>query len=793
MKSTVNSKKEKTENKSNLLLGMAAGTVIIVTVSAVIYLIEMLCGVTLLSTNESRISSYLELMGVSFSVTFITTSLLGGLSDKSEKIYWLSYPEAYLINSRLNFMLLSSVSFLCLLIQALFTAFLFLPEMVREAVFTSSFVVGITSIVILSYRFTAVFFSRKKLVNRAQADFKKLIDEEKDAEIQKAVVGLFNNTLEAVDTESSNFERVSENIRLLFNYQNNDTCSFWLRKLIVEIGRKNSAMLSQLLLDLTNTEYYETFIQMIEKASNVQSAAFDSGEVLNTIYELRLKEFKKKIFDTLIDEDGRVSEEHYDQWEKITREWFSILTKIDTERVDNCILVLENLYELPYIFHKDRNCMDKVIEVWGAILKLFNNCVIENDTVLFPQLQKPLFDFMYAHTPLYFDKDLIFRGLNIDSLADALHRMTAETIADMKKEQFSFMVDMIEDSNDKNEFILWFLEQMAEKRMSKENIPELFLYFFSAPSSDSIGAKKYYESAMNGIILGLINVREAVKDEYERLEGEGSKDKYSENDAIILYKEYVDKYLRLMLSIIAVEKSSAKNTWETKTERALKNFIKVAVNDTYIGEDSSYPSPYYDPFTGELDDLPIIINRYAYIFDTLLDYEGGLLYLSDAIELGDGNGGDTSNLFFSESEAAQKKEEMLFFLNHVNKALKEGKMTSENKGYLADLIVRVVTNPCMGLWDTDNTDISGEVKESISILKKNDELKKRAKNYIAFMYSENYIDDDCASIPLLASLYANAENNIYIENTEYGEELNNVADLFSGSLQMLDRLLGEDA
>ena len=40
-----------------------------------------------LISSGDPISNYLELIGISFAVTFITTSLFGGLSDKTEKIY----------------------------------------------------------------------------------------------------------------------------------------------------------------------------------------------------------------------------------------------------------------------------------------------------------------------------------------------------------------------------------------------------------------------------------------------------------------------------------------------------------------------------------------------------------------------------------------------------------------------------------------------------------------------------------------------------------------------------------
>ena len=152
--------------------------------------------------NEENFSDALAIIGISFSVTFITTSLLGGLSDKSEKIYWLNYPEHYLINSFLNFNVLSSVAFTCLAIQTVMVFLKSVDPSIREAIFLSAFIIDIVSIVILTYKFTAVFFTRKRLLKKAELRFKKLIETpEEEEELYQAVVGIFNNTIEAAGRE----------------------------------------------------------------------------------------------------------------------------------------------------------------------------------------------------------------------------------------------------------------------------------------------------------------------------------------------------------------------------------------------------------------------------------------------------------------------------------------------------------------------------------------------------------------------------------------------------------------
>ena len=107
----------KTKKNIPLTIRLILGVILVAAIAALIWCVESFFGVTILATEEDKISNYLQIMGISFSVTFITTSLLGGLSDKTEKIYWLNYPESYLINSALNFMVFSTLSFLCLGIQ----------------------------------------------------------------------------------------------------------------------------------------------------------------------------------------------------------------------------------------------------------------------------------------------------------------------------------------------------------------------------------------------------------------------------------------------------------------------------------------------------------------------------------------------------------------------------------------------------------------------------------------------------------------------------------------------------
>ncbi len=755
-----------TKKKTYFPLSLSVGCIVVAAIAAVIWVVEKCNGITLLATEEDRIANYLSLMGLSFSVTFITTSLFGGLSDKSEKIYWLSYPESYLINSTLNFMTLSTLSFVCLGTQAAVTVMMFLPEEVRESVFFSSFLIGIISIVILSYRFTAVFFRRKKLVKKAERRFDKMIkDENCKQDLQRAVVGLFNNTLEAVSPDSSNFERVSENINLLLKYSDNDTCNFWLKRLIVEIGRSNTSMLSQLVLELEGASYYAEFTHMLEIEVLNKDVPFDGMELLNTIYDVRLNEFMKKLGEGHLFVDGAADGDTYKTWSNVARDLNILLTKIDTSRLDNCIFVLKNLKELPFELLQNSNCMKKIADVWDSILKFLTICINESDTVSYQQLEKLIIDFLLAHPSAYFDTDMMFGCVTREQLSDDLHKKTAAVIGKMNSDQLSYMIDVIEEDADRTKFLKWLTERMAEGE-----IPEALWGLDKQSDYDYKDRYFYAKDFSNCVIAELISKRKALKNSYIERDSDPEKDRYEYNVEILEYNRFVAKFIKLLNHVKQYE--------ETCGDKAVDRFLKVLINDVCVGEANSFEHDSYDPFWEEGDGKETtILNCYVNAFELLLKEQDGLSDLSNAIKLTDGNGEPVKNYFMpSSEEETQKRKELLFFLEHIAKQVEMDEINSENMPACAEIIAAVLTNPCIGPVSREASKNPDEVNVCLEILRNTDTYRNITLKYIADM-NEEYSVLDC--------LYLGASSRQSFGEMEYAAFLQDVAEAYDNALLAL--------
>ena len=759
----------KTKKNIPLTIRLILGVILVAAIAALIWCVESFFGVTILATEEDKISNYLQIMGISFSVTFITTSLLGGLSDKTEKIYWLNYPESYLINSALNFMVLSTLSFLCLGIQTTLAVMIFLPEDIREAGFLASFLIGIITIVILSYKFTAVFFRRKKMVKKAAKMFDKMITDEKyKPELQRAVVGLFNNTMEVASSDSCNFERVNENIMLLLKYSDNDTCSFWLKKLVVEIGRNNTSMLSQLVLELEESTYYDKFTHLLEFAVLNKHVPFDGQELLNTIYDVRLKDFKKKLGSQQLFVDGSADGETYARWSSVARDLNILLTKIDVSGLDNCIFILKNLKELPFELLKNDNCMKKIEDVWDSILNFLTICINQNDTVSYQQLEKMMFDFLFEHPSDYFDTDMMFGCLMRESLSEDLHKKTSGAIGKMTSDQLSYMIDVIEDNTDRHKFHGWFVDRMARGEISEE-------LWGLAKQADYNFQKKYCYSKdfSNCIINELIAKRNKLKNSYIERDSDGKKDRYKYNVEILEYNQFTHKFIRLLSRVKPYE--------DIIGEHSIERFLKIMFNDAFVGEANSFIHDAYSIDWEEVDTEETVLNCYVNAFEALIE-ENGLFDLRNAIELTDGNGEPVKNYFEPSSKIEeQKRSELLFFLAHIVKAIKDKRVDKENEIACVGIIARVLTNPCIGPVQMDTVQNPTEVNDSLSILRDNEVYYREALKFISDMNEEYSVLDN---------LYTGASVGESIGEPEYGAFLRDVADAFDNSIKALGTVLG---
>lgn len=539
---------------------MISGIIKVAVLAGIIYVILFVNKTIPLISSGDHISNYLELIGISFAVTFITTSLFGGLSDKTEKIFWLSYPEHYLINTNLNFNVLSSTSFICLGIETAAALMTGIDEYIREAVFLSAFIMGILSIVILSYKFTAVFFSRQKLLDDAEADFQKMVDDTGDKEeLKNAVIGIFNNTLEAVSPEGSNMERVNENITLLLKYYDNETCRYWLEKLIIEIGRINISILIQLVYVFEDSQYKGQFSDLVETVGYMKNLPFDPNEILNRIYMPRFRDIKERVTYTLGSEEYV---QKWEEWNDTSEEINNILRKIRTDNYDNCLFILEQLSELPYDLVK-YECSSTVVSVWSDIVDQMISCVKGKDSVSFQKIEMPLFNFLSKHPAYYYDTDMVTDRIICyrEQLGEQLNNTVTDRMRALSENQIAEMISYIEDEEAKHTIFVWMAKEMADGNLQEE------LWGIFTVDLYKNGQKVYLYNKWISCIIEEFNQKEQALFE-EKLDA----------DDIRAYdfKDFISKMTVLL--------SHVKKYEEYKYNNSLTKFLKAALENDYTGK-----------------------------------------------------------------------------------------------------------------------------------------------------------------------------------------------------------------
>lgn len=116
-------------------------------------------------TRDNR-EAYLSILAMSYSIVFLTTSLLGMLSDKEETIYWENVNEYVLVNPKwFNFYTLSTMGFVSLFIETFGLVFRYAPCI------WAGFLMGIFSMVCLFYKMTTIYFRRSKYVEQIRRDY----------------------------------------------------------------------------------------------------------------------------------------------------------------------------------------------------------------------------------------------------------------------------------------------------------------------------------------------------------------------------------------------------------------------------------------------------------------------------------------------------------------------------------------------------------------------------------------------------------------------------------------------
>lgn len=181
---------------------------------------------------DTETFDYLGWLSISFSTIFISTSLLGMLSDKSDTIYWVNVNEYSLVNPPwFNFFTLSTIGFITLAIET-FASIANKPLLVFIC-----FVLGIVTIIFIFYKMMGGKYSRILLKRRLERTFLKTLKKvpERMIEGEQTVSALKRNKKEEVNEfiesvylmlcratelacQDGKQETINENIFFFFQY-----------------------------------------------------------------------------------------------------------------------------------------------------------------------------------------------------------------------------------------------------------------------------------------------------------------------------------------------------------------------------------------------------------------------------------------------------------------------------------------------------------------------------------------------------------------------------------------------
>lgn len=357
----MNSKKQMTNNtekrKNNYTLVTILATIVIGSVIAfAFYAVERILGYSLLAEyDENGMVNggyYLDFVAISFSVTFLTTSLLGGLSDKTEKIYWITYPDEYLIQSVLNFFNLSLISYLAIGVQVVF-ALIKCNEYIKDSIFMSAFIIGTAAIIILSYKFTSIYFNREKIRLKAENKFATWInaanhgDKAEGKEVYSAIMKMYNYTLQAA--EDVKMTTVCENIRLLYAYaEKNADCRTWLERLIKKLASEYADIFCQVLFyidgEISEQSEKNKFYQAVIRYVDVENAGINVMEVLARFIEDIVNEYAEE-YEKTADWAGGLPPEEYEKLKNLAGDIAMLLEGVFQGACNNPELYVNETYK----------------------------------------------------------------------------------------------------------------------------------------------------------------------------------------------------------------------------------------------------------------------------------------------------------------------------------------------------------------------------------------------------------------------------------------------------------------
>ena len=209
-------------------------------------------------TGASR-GDFLEVLGIMYSVIFITTSLLATLSNKDDVVYYENATDYVLINPPVyNFFGLSVMSFIALAVATV-------SVMTGSTdAFLCAFVMGIGFVIILFFKMTTIYFRRNHIRSILTSDFLREIERGDETAVREKINHLYLNSLKSVDR--NNFDICIENLQFLQDAGRHplvaDHCEEVIKKLLVQISSRDLFYFTRIIEQFQNDGTRESFLKI---------------------------------------------------------------------------------------------------------------------------------------------------------------------------------------------------------------------------------------------------------------------------------------------------------------------------------------------------------------------------------------------------------------------------------------------------------------------------------------------------------------------------------------------------
>ena len=292
-KTSKNGKEKMKSDRCGNITALLIGVLGICLMSCGCYLTKAICHacnlITPILDDEISNGAYLGMLAISYSVIFLTTSLMGMLSDKSETIYWERVSEFILIYPKVfNYYNCSIIAYLSLGIETL--------AMILNAnvVFWGSFITGIAAIVIVYFRVTSVYFDRCKYLRQLERILIK--GNRFDYLYPDGFTQLCELTVNAASENNS--RNTGENINLLMRLAYGDLGQLIKDRSVISDARRS--------IYYVLTQIFEINPALTERVIE-ENAGFFKHDIANETDSIDIPDSKHDLINWITDDVSRVS------------------------------------------------------------------------------------------------------------------------------------------------------------------------------------------------------------------------------------------------------------------------------------------------------------------------------------------------------------------------------------------------------------------------------------------------------------------------------------------------------